>query len=190
MVTKAKQDKAQGPKKKSAKKGKQEKGKAGRPTKLTPDVIEKFTEAVAIGSAYTLASAHAGISYDTSTYWLREGRRELARIEAGERPDPKMAPYLRFLREVRVAEAEAGIKYQMTLDRAAASDPQWAWKMARVRFPMDYNEMNTVEEVEIPEDMDLEYYDRIIAGESPILVVRDWKIKQQGVLENAGKAKE
>lgn len=159
----------------------------GRPTKLNKETTTKFTDAIAIGAGYELASLYAGISPEVAMHWMREARRERARRESGEKQNPKYEPYLTFLKSVDEAKAEAGINYQQILDRAAKSDPQWAYKMQRVRFHMDYQEIDTNEEVEIPADMDIEFLDRIIAGESSVVVVRDWKQYQKEQQQTAPK---
>jgi hypothetical protein len=156
-------------------KRKDKKKPSGRPTKLTQEVMDMFTNAVSIGASYILASRYAGVSVEVTAHWMREGRKELSRRDNGESPNENAEPYLRFLRETRVAEAEAGIEWQTVLNKAAKVDPQWAFKMLRVRFPNDYAEVDTTANVEIPPEMTIEFLDRIIAGEPAITIIREWK---------------
>lgn len=76
---------------------------------------------------------------------------------------------------VREAEAEVGITWQQTINRAAKSDPVWADKMMGYRFPSDRVKIKDEDEVEIPKEMSMEYLQRIIAGESPVTVIEEWK---------------
>ena len=152
--------------------------KGGRPSKLTEQVTKDFTDAIAEGAGYTLASRWAKVSEQATALWMREGRREQERRDMGEKADKSKEPYLRFLMAVREAEAEVGITWQQTISRAAKSDPIWADKMIGYRFPSDRVKLKEEDEVEIPKEMSMEYLQRIIAGESPLTVIEEWKKRQ------------
>jgi len=76
----------------------EKKHSGGRPTKLTPDIVERLTEAIRNGNYYESACAAAGISYQTFQNWKERGR------------NAKSGKYLEFLEAVERAEGEAEAK--------------------------------------------------------------------------------
>ena len=44
-----------------------------RPSKLTPEIIKKLTEAIRAGNYYEAACAYAGIHYSTFRKWMQKG---------------------------------------------------------------------------------------------------------------------
>lgn len=147
----------------------------GRPTKLTDQVIEDFTTAISIGSTYKLSAGYARISEESAALWLRLGRAEYAHRENGGTPNKKNEPYLRFLMATLEAETEAGIAWQKVLNTAAKADPNWALKMLRLRLGQGYIEYDSTTNIQIPNDMTPEFLDRIIAGENPVVVIKEFQ---------------
>jgi transposase-like protein len=45
----------------------------GRPSKLTPEVVDRVVQAVEAGASVGLAAAHAGIAQSTLFKWLADG---------------------------------------------------------------------------------------------------------------------
>jgi hypothetical protein len=45
-----------------------------RPTKLTQQIKQQIGESVALGLTYALASAFAGITYQTFNDWMNKGK--------------------------------------------------------------------------------------------------------------------
>jgi hypothetical protein len=109
----------------------------GRPSLLTKDRVKKITDAIAIGSSYDLAAKYAGISTPTIQNWLAQGRRLQAMIEAGKQMkdfSSQEKKLLSFLKDVEEASAEAGIKWQQVVEKAAKIDPAMALHMLNLRF--------------------------------------------------------
>lgn len=105
-----------------------------RPTKFTPQTIEKLTQAIRMGATYEHACKFAGISYQTFNEW-REGRG----YPQGTSADAKRE----FSDAIQKAEGEAVIGWLAKIE-AAAKDGAWqaaAWKLER-RYPKDYGRSN------------------------------------------------
>jgi hypothetical protein len=67
----------------------------GRPSKLTPDVVDRLLTAIRQGMYFTSACTYAGIHDATFHYWMAKGRKETS----GE--------YFDFFVAVQQAEAQA-----------------------------------------------------------------------------------
>lgn len=96
-----------------------EKGKVGRPSKYTPERVEKITNAVAVGATFTHACNYAGIDLDTFARWRRR--------------------YTEFAEAIKEAEGKAVIGWLARIE-AAAKEGAWqaaAWKLER-RYPQDF----------------------------------------------------
>lgn len=95
-----------------------------RPTKYTPDVVDRIVKAVELGATYEHAANYGGIHYDTFNTW-REKKPE-------------------FSEAIKAAEGKAVIGW-LTKIEAAATDGTWqaaAWKAER-RYPHDYGKTVT-----------------------------------------------
>lgn len=107
--------------------------KAGRPSKLTPEVSGHLLQAIKTGHYYESACAYAGIDYTTFRNWMRQGEKQ----EKGE--------YFNFFNAVRRAEAEAEIKMVELWREQMPRD----WKAARDflerRFPERWGKRERVE---------------------------------------------
>jgi transposase len=90
----------------------------GRPTKYTPETVERICEAIRLGATYALAAGYGGISYETFRVWNEE--------------------HPAFSAAVKDAEAAGALKWLTKIE--AASEEQWqaaARKLER-RYPQDY----------------------------------------------------
>jgi hypothetical protein len=90
-----------------------------RPTKFTPETVEKLCTAVRQGMTYALAAAYAGIHYDTLNEWRR------SKAE--------------FSEALTRAEAEGALANLARVEQAAEAG-DWrasAWLLER-RYPHDY----------------------------------------------------
>ncbi len=87
-----------------------------RPTKYTPDVVKRLTDAISMGAPYELACKYAGIDYHTFNEW-RKVKKD-------------------FSQDVESAEGRAVVGWLAKIE-AAANDGVWtaaAWKLER-RYP-------------------------------------------------------
>ncbi len=114
--------------------------KIGRPLKVTKRRTDAFCEAISIGSTNEMAAAYARIDPDTALNWLKRGEDEINRRAKNEAPQESEQPFVDFFGAVRQARLEAGIRWQQVVDAAASKDPNWAYRMLRVRFGADYRE--------------------------------------------------
>ncbi len=97
---------------------------AGRPTKLTPECMELFTQTLAAGNYFSVAATVAGIDNSTYCLWMKTGKK----AESG--------PYLEFYKAVKKAEAEAEAS-RVARVSVAGQNGVWqadAWYLER-RYP-------------------------------------------------------
>lgn len=90
-----------------------------RKSKYTPEVIEKLTQALAMGATYELACGYAGIGASTFYEWL------------AAKPE--------FAETVKGAEGKAAVGWLAKIEKAATNGA-WqaaAWKLER-RYPEQY----------------------------------------------------
>lgn len=116
-------------------------GVSGRPSKLTKKVQEAICEAISIGATKEMAAQYARVSVSAVMHWLEYGREERERIEKGAPPDPAKRKFVYFLHAVDDAQSTAGIGWLQVVDKAATTDPDWAWRMLRQRFPEGFREV-------------------------------------------------
>src|SRR5690554_1102925 len=70
----------------------------GRPSKLTPEVIKRLTEAIRAGNYYEAACGYAGIGYSTFRAWMVRGEKA------------KSGKYPEFMEAIQKAEHEAEVR--------------------------------------------------------------------------------
>ncbi len=90
-----------------------------RPTKYTPDVVKRITQAIGMGATHRLACLYAGISEDTFANWQKR--------------------YSDFSEAIKEAEGKAVVGWLAKIEQAA-NDGAWqaaAWKTER-RYPQEY----------------------------------------------------
>lgn len=106
----------------------------GRPTKFTPERVERFLTAIKAGHYRNTACDYAGISFQTLRNWIK--------IAEGPDAPPE---YLEFLDSLKKAEADAEVFDLALIRRAATGEkdettgeylvkPQWqaaAWRLER-----------------------------------------------------------
>jgi hypothetical protein len=87
-----------------------EKHSGGRPTKLTPEVMDKLIRYIRRGHSYDTACRACGICRRTRQNWMKRGEKESDRIEFGETPDDQEAVYVEFYHRADQADAMAEIE--------------------------------------------------------------------------------
>jgi transposase len=90
-----------------------------RKTKLTPDTIQRITQAIAMGATYELASKYGGIHESTFYEWMNTKNE--------------------FSDAVKKAEGQAAVGWLAKIEKAA-NEGEWqaaAWKLER-RYPQSY----------------------------------------------------
>jgi hypothetical protein len=101
-----------------------------RPSKYTPEAVERILGALERGATYEAAAAHAGITYETFNAW-RKGFSE-------------------FSEAVKKAEAKAELHWLEQIETAAAGGA-WqaaAWRLER-RYPARWGRRERVERVDM-----------------------------------------
>ena len=81
---------------------------AGRPSKLTPEVIKTLTDAIGLGASYVDACGAAGIAYGTFALWMQRGNEQ------------KKGEYFDFFEAIRAEEAAATLRHLAVINNAAA----------------------------------------------------------------------
>jgi hypothetical protein len=98
-----------------------------RPSKLTPETIERLTQAIGLGASYELACRYAGVDYSSFRNWMRKGE------------ECKAGPFFEFFQAIKKAEGAGAVGWLATIERAA-QEGVWqaaAWKLER-RYPQQY----------------------------------------------------
>ncbi|MFK0203430.1 hypothetical protein [Streptomyces lavendulae] len=96
--------------------------RGGRPTKLSPEVVDRLTAASKAGSPTRIAAGYAGISERSFMNWMARGRRAVeARDEDDRQPDKADLPYVALFEQVSQARSEAALQALVQI-RAAARD--------------------------------------------------------------------
>ena len=106
---------------------------AGRPTDLTPEVIEDVRRILPTVMYLESVADYLGISRETIRQWCKRGRREQKRLRHPKaKPKPKEAIYLQFIGVYKKALAEGEIHDAGVIKKA--SSEQWqaaAWRLER-----------------------------------------------------------
>lgn len=105
----------------------------GRPTKLTPELKDRFLQAVRGGNFRCVAAKWCGVSAKIIKDWMARGEKE------------KKGIYHEF--RAAVLEAEAGTEIRMVamVMKAAAEDPDHAWEYLWRKFPQRWAKNRTDE---------------------------------------------
>lgn len=95
----------------------------GRPTKLTPDLQKKITDAVRAGNYIETAAAYAGISKVTLYDWMKRGNKNQNGI------------FRDFLNAIEKAMAESEVRDVALIAKAAQENWQAAaWRLERKNY--------------------------------------------------------
>ncbi len=95
----------------------------GRPTKFTPETIDKLIEAISVGATYQIACDYAGIDYSNFNRWMNKAVRD------------KIPEYCDFRRAIKNAAGKAAVSWLTVIQNAMAKE--WtaaAWKLERRHF--------------------------------------------------------
>jgi hypothetical protein len=106
---------------------------AGRPTKLTPELREKFCGLVRDGNYTQAACAGVGISFATYRNWYNRGRKA------------RKGPYLEFFEAVRLALAESEANVVRDWQAQIPENWQAARDFLARRFPKRWGPKETHE---------------------------------------------
>lgn len=110
---------------------------AGRPTKLTKELIEEIATYLRAGN-YIETTAHlVGINRDTIYEWLKRGNAEIARISKSNRARvrKKEELFVEFTDTVKKAQAQS--EAMLVAQIGKASEKNWtaaAWRLER-KYP-------------------------------------------------------
>lgn len=113
----------------------------GRRWKLTENVISKICEAREIGATYEISALYAGISPASLSGWLKAARELQEQAQNAENEpvfDENQQLLLGLLKRIEKADAKEAINLLQVIDKAAQSDPNWAWKILQQRYPADF----------------------------------------------------
>ena len=119
---------------------KKEKRKAGRYTKLTPELQQEFIAAIESGLTNKSACDYVGIDESTFYAWLNIARKaELEAAENGTKIPKNIKPFSEFSKSLKKAEARFKAYHCKNIKRAG-DEGAWqasAWLLER-KFPEEY----------------------------------------------------
>lgn len=104
--------------------------KAGRHSKLTPEVQKKIVSAIRAGNYAQVAAKYAGIGESTYYNWLQRGR------------DENKGIYREFLEAVKRAESEAEVRTVALIHRHMEGSWQAAMTYLERKFPDRWGRTN------------------------------------------------
>jgi hypothetical protein len=111
--------------------------KLGRPSKLTPETIDRLIGALAAGNYKETAATYAGITISTLNKWLQIGASD---IEVGRETE-----YSALFVAVRAAEAEAEVEAVTAIRLAFGDDWKAAVAFLERRHTQRWGRTNRVE---------------------------------------------
>lgn len=109
----------------------------GRPTKLTPEIVNEISKIIRSGNYIETACAYVGINKTTFYDWLKRGAREKERVSKNPRAKVKKSeiPFVEFHDEIEKALAHSEIRDVAIIGKAAEENWQAAaWRLER-KFP-------------------------------------------------------
>ena len=107
----------------------------GRRDKLTPEVEEKFLQAIRLGCPIKDAAGCAGISEHTYQLWRVIAETGVNPTSKKRAPKTQRDRYIHFIRRVKEVEGEATAAWLAIIEQAA-NEGKWtaaAWKLERRR---------------------------------------------------------
>ena len=114
---------------------------SGRPTKLTPSVVDAICDAVEVGVNYADAAAAGGVSSATLSVWRQAGEDVYRRVQDAESAIELTASEKRFLnfwKRFSAAESTGAINAATVVYNAAMKDPDFALKWLERRRSADW----------------------------------------------------
>lgn len=111
------------------------KSNAGRPTKLTDEIMLKITSAVRAGNYMETAAVYAGVHKSTLYDWLKRGNAEIDYMLKNNKKAPRKseAIYVEFTDALELAMAESEMK-DVAVIMASRDYRAAAWHLEK-RFP-------------------------------------------------------
>lgn len=113
----------------------------GRPTKLTPDLQERFCVMLSKGVHPETACECVGISYRAYYDWLKRGQ---AAAEADE-PDPEDVGFIEFWRQATAALGKVNGEIEENIMKASKTDWRAGAFLLAKRKPRLYSDKTSVE---------------------------------------------
>lgn len=109
----------------------------GRPKKLNKNIQEEITLMLKMGNYLETAAAYAGIDVGTIRRWMKRGKRELERVDAGKgrKIQQREEPYVDFCMVVEKAIAEGEVRHVQIIYNVAKSDAKYSTWFLEHRFP-------------------------------------------------------
>ena len=95
----------------------------GRPSKLTPEVVKRLTEAIRDGNYYEAACGYAGIHYSTFRKWMIKGEKA------------KSGKYREFFEDIMQAECEAEVRMVAQWQKCMPEDYRAIRDFLERRYP-------------------------------------------------------
>ena len=126
-----------------------EPNKGGRPTDLTPEVIDQVVDVLPIVMYLETVADYIGVHRFVFRRWLKRGVQEAKRISKGHPPEPREAIYMMLSDAVKKAMAQ-GIRDDCQAI-CKARDSQWqaaAWRLERRLPDMWGRDRGTILELE------------------------------------------
>lgn len=111
----------------------------GRPTKLTPDTVEKVCEGIRLRMTHKLAAMRAGICEKTFYIWISEGEQAQQKDLDGQELSQRESATLHFLQAVTRAVADGQAALLAAVHTAARTDWRAAAFILERRHPEDFS---------------------------------------------------
>jgi transposase len=128
---------------------------AGRPTKLTPELIEDVRRILPTILYWETVADYLGVHRETFRRWLQRGAKEARRLrQQGAKPRKAEALYLEFSGTIKRGVAEGEIYDAGVIKKASAE--QWtaaAWRLER-RFPSRWAKRDFLALLKLKERLD------------------------------------
>jgi transposase len=122
----------------------------GRPSKLTPEVVKRLTEAIRDGNYYEAACGYAGITYTTFRNWMIKGE------------NAKSGKYREFFEAIMQAECEAEVRMVAQWQQHMPEDYRAIRDFLERRFPDRWGRKDKVQqEISGPDGGPIQWVDLV-----------------------------
>ena len=119
--------------------------RTARPT-LTEQVIDAMAHNLALGMGTDQAARLSGIAPSTFYKWQKEGRDELERREAGERPQRKLDLYVDLVERTETARAACQARLlSAVINQLEGGDYKAATWLLERKWPAEFGRVNRTE---------------------------------------------